>query len=278
LTESKNINAFSQYEDAFLILINNYKLTIPPSGARGLFVRGLFVRGLLMNYKTVFIDLDDTLWDFHANAKSSLQEIYEERNLGQYFDSFDQYFNLYAKRNLELWEMYGKGTISKEALSLERFQHPLIQVGIDNASLAKEIGEQYLGLLPTRTMLMPFAKELLDYLFPKYPLTIVSNGFVEVQYKKLHSCHIEQYFAHIVLSEAAEALKPDKRIFEYAMRLNNATAAETIMIGDSYEADIKGAQNAGIDQIYYNPRIYAAEINKPATYWVKSLEKIMELI
>jgi putative hydrolase of the HAD superfamily len=278
LTESKNINAFSQYEDAFLILINNYKLTIPPSGARGLFVRGLFVRGLLMNYKTVFIDLDDTLWDFHANAKSSLQEIYEERNLGQYFDSFDQYFNLYAKRNLELWEMYGKGTISKEALSLERFQHPLIQVGIDNASLAKEIGEQYLGLLPTRTMLMPFAKELLDYLFPKYPLTIVSNGFVEVQYKKLNSCHIGQYFAHIVLSEAAEALKPDKRIFEYAMRLNNATAAETIMIGDSYEADIKGAQNAGIDQIYYNPRINAAEINKPATYWVKSLEKIMELI
>jgi YjjG family noncanonical pyrimidine nucleotidase len=278
LTESKNINAFSQYEDAFLILINNYKLTIPPSGARGLFVRGLFVRGLLMNYKTVFIDLDDTLWDFHANAKSSLQEIYEERNLGQYFDSFDQYFNFYAKRNLELWEMYGKGTISKEVLSLERFQHPLIQVGIDNAALAKEIGDQYLGLLPTRTMLVPFAKELLDYLFLKYPLTIVSNGFVEVQYKKLYSCHIEHYFAHVVLSEAAEALKPDKRIFEYALQLNNATASETIMIGDSYDVDIKGAQNADIDQIYYNPRINTADKNKPATYWVKSLEKIMELI
>ena len=231
-----------------------------------------------MNYTTVFIDLDDTLWDFHANAKSSLQEIYEERNLGQYFDSFNQYFNFYAKRNLELWEMYGKGTISKEALSLERFQHPLIQVGIDNALLAKEIGEQYLGLLPTRTMLVPYAKELLDYLFPKYPLTIVSNGFVEVQYKKLKSCHIEQYFAHIVLSEAAEALKPDKRIFEYALRLNNATASETIMIGDSYEADIKGAQNAGIDQIYYNPNQKLEDKEKQANYQIKSLKEILYIL
>jgi len=229
-------------------------------------------------YKTVFIDLDDTLWDFHANAKSSLQEIYVERNLGQYFDSFDQYFNLYAKRNIELWEMYGKGTISKEALTLERFQHPLIQVGIDNAALAKDIGEQYLGLLPTRTMLVPFAKELLDYLYPKYPLTIVSNGFVEVQYKKLHSCHIEQYFAHVVLSEAAEALKPDKRIFEYAMRLNNATASETIMIGDSYEADIKGAQNADIDQIYYHPNQKPEDKEKQATYQVKSLREILDIL
>ena len=229
-------------------------------------------------YKYVFIDLDDTLWDFHANAKSSLQEIYEERNLGQFFDSFEQYFTIYAKRNVELWEMYGKGTISKEELSLERFQHPLIQVGVDNAVLAKEIGEQYLGLLPTRTMLVPYAKELLDYLYPKYPLTIVSNGFVEVQYKKLHSCRIEQYFSHVVLSEAAEALKPDKRIFEYALQLNNAIAAETIMIGDSYESDIRGARNAGIDQIYFNPGIEVMEKDKPATYWVKSLEEIKNIL
>ena len=231
-----------------------------------------------MNYKTIFIDLDDTLWDFHANARSSMQEIYVVRNLGRYFDSFEQYFTFYAKRNLELWEMYGKGTISKDALTLERFQHPLIQVGVNNAALAKEIGEQYLDLLPTRTMLVPYANELLDYLYPKYPLTIVSNGFVEVQYKKLKSCLIEQYFAHIALSEEAKALKPDKHIFEYALQLNNASASETIMIGDSYESDIVGAQNAGMDQIYFNPFTDEKENNKPATYWVKSLEEIIAIL
>ena len=229
-------------------------------------------------YKFVFIDLDDTLWDFHANAKSSLQEIYTEKNLGRYFESFEQYFSIYAKRNVELWEEYGKGLISKEELSLERFRHPLIHIGIDDSPLADQIGREYLELLPTRTALVPYAKDLLDYLAPKYPLTIVSNGFVEVQYKKLKSCRIEHYFSHVVLSEAAQALKPDKRIFEFALQLNGATASDTIMIGDSYEADIRGAQNAGIDQIYFNPNPNQTEKEKPATYQVKNLMEVLNIL
>jgi len=229
-------------------------------------------------YKYVFIDLDDTLWDFHANAKLSLQEVYEYRKLNQYFDSFDQFFKIYAKRNLELWELYGKGMISKEFLMVERFRHPLAFVGIDNDELAIQIGDQFLDILPTKTILIPFAKELLDYLYPKYPLTIISNGFVEVQYKKLRSANLEHYFTHVVLSEAAKALKPDKRIFEYALQLNNAIAAETIMIGDSYEADIRGAQNAGIDQIYFNTRYSTSDKDKASTYWVKGLEEIFSIL
>ena len=231
-----------------------------------------------MGYSCVFIDLDDTLWDFHANAKSSLQEIYDAKNLNQYFDSFDQYFSIYAKRNVELWEQYGKGTISKQELSLERFLHPLIQVGINNSTLAKQIGDEYLELLPTRKALIPFAKDLLEYLYPKYPLTIVSNGFIEVQYKKLHSCHIEQYFTHVVLSEAAKALKPDKRIFDFAMQLNNVSASQCIMIGDSYEADIIGGKNAMIDQIYFDPKEKTLSGSFPATYHVKNLQEILAIL
>jgi len=229
-------------------------------------------------YKHVFIDLDDTLWDFHANAKLSLQEVYEYRKLNQYFDSFDQFFKIYAKRNLELWELYGKGVIRKEFLMVERFRHPLAFVGVDNDELAIQIGDQFLDILPTKTILIPFAKELLDYLYPKYPLTIISNGFVEVQYKKLRSANLERYFTHVVLSEAAKALKPDKRIFEYALQLNNAIAAETIMIGDSYEADIRGAQNAGIDQIFFNPTMNLSEKNKPSTFSVINLKNIIQFL
>jgi len=97
-----------------------------------------------------------------------------------------------------------------------------------------------------------------------------------VQYKKLHSCHLEQYFSHVVLSEAAKALKPDKRIFEFAMQQNNTTANECIMIGDSYEADIVGAINAGIDQVYFNPLSDSPE--KEATYRVQGLEEIFKII
>jgi putative hydrolase of the HAD superfamily len=227
-------------------------------------------------YKHVFIDLDDTIWDFHANAKLSLQEVYENRNLNRYFEDFEHFFIIYAKRNLELWEMYGKGEISKEFLMVERFRHPLALMGVDNDELAIQIGDEFLDILPTKTMLVPYAIELLDYLFPKYSLTIISNGFVEVQYKKLRSTNIEHYFSHIVLSEAAGALKPDKRIFEYALELNNAIASETVMIGDSYAADIVGARNAGIDQVFLTQHHDSSQRN--ATYLVKSLDELIRIL
>jgi putative hydrolase of the HAD superfamily len=228
-------------------------------------------------YKHVFIDLDDTLWDFHANARESLIEVFEQRKLEKYFDDFDHFFQIYAKRNLELWELYGKGEISKDYLQLERFRHPLVQVGVDNDVLAEQIGTQFLDILPTKTILMPYAIELLEYLSPKYPLTIVSNGFVEVQYRKLRATNLEHYFSHVVLSEAAGALKPDKRIFEYALSLNNGTPAETIMIGDSYEADIIGAANAGIDQIFLNlGHTKSKEIK--TTYQIKHLNEILSIL
>ncbi len=231
-----------------------------------------------MKYKFVFLDLDDTLWDFHANAKSSLHEIFNQRNLDKCFECFEQYFDIYAKKNTELWDLYGRGEITKEALSLERFLFPLKQVGINDEQMALNMGKEYLDMLPSRTQLVPQAKELLDYLYPKYPLTVVSNGFVEVQYKKLHSSKLEQYFAHVVLSESAGALKPDKRIFEYALELNNAKASETIMIGDSYEADIAGAQNAGIDQIYFKSNMTEREKILPATFKTAKLEDVFSIL
>lgn len=231
-----------------------------------------------MKYKYVFIDLDDTLWDFHTNARLSLQDMFTDRNLSRYFTDFDEFFNIYAKRNIELWEAYGKGEITKEFLMSERFRYPLAKMGIDNIKLAEEIGVQYLDILPTKTALMPYAIELLDYLYLKYPISVISNGFVEVQYKKLISCDIKKYFKHIVLSESAKALKPDKKIFEYALNLNHAQPAEAIMIGDSYEADIRGAQNASIDQIYLSTKADEDLTSKPSTYYVNSLKTIFDIL
>jgi len=228
-------------------------------------------------YKYIFIDLDDTLWDFHANAQAALEEIYNNHQLYNHFDSFEHYFNIYAKRNLELWELYGKGEITKEFLNFERFSHPLVQVGAGNIKIAEQIGREFLEMLPTKTLLVAHAKELLDYLYPKYPLTIISNGFIEVQYKKLRSSNLEHYFTHIVLSEGAKALKPDKRIYEYAMQLNNATASECLMIGDSYEADIVGARNAGIDQVWFNPH-REDEKKREATYQIKKLQEVINIL
>ena len=229
-------------------------------------------------YKYIFLDLDDTIWDFHTNARLSLQDMFADRKLDRYFTNFDEFFNIYAKRNIELWEAYGKGEIEKEFLMAERFRYPLAKMGVDDVELAEQIGIQYLDILPTKKALMPNAIEVLDYLKQKYPLTIISNGFTEVQYKKLRSSNIEHYFSHIVLSESAGALKPDKKIFEYALMLNNAKASETIMIGDSYEADIKGAQNANIDQIYYPLHPIQANQKPECTYLINSLLEIKSIL
>jgi YjjG family noncanonical pyrimidine nucleotidase len=228
-------------------------------------------------YKAVFVDLDDTIWDFHTNARLSLQDMFADRQLNRYFTSFDEFFTIYAKKNIELWEAYGKGEITQEFLKAERFRYPLSRMGVDDAELAEEIGRQYLEILPTKTTLMPFAEEILKYLSAKYPLTIVSNGFVEVQNKKLESSDLDRYFKHVVLSEAAKALKPDKKIFEYALDLNGVKAKDAIMIGDSYEADIKGAMNAGIDQIYFPVPGYDKE-GQVASYKIDSLKEIFNIL
>lgn len=216
-------------------------------------------------YKCIFIDLDDTLWDFHANARLSLNEIYHARKLDQYFDHFEHYFDMYTKRNAELWELYGRGEVTKEFLSRERFLHPLRQVGLNDEQMAQEIATEYLDMMPTRTALVPHALELLNYLKDRYSLTIVSNGFAEVQYSKLKSTGIYHYFDHIVLSEEAKALKPDPQIFEYALQLNKAKAEEVLMIGDSLATDINGAQNAGIDYVWFNPTGEETERNLMTT-------------
>jgi putative hydrolase of the HAD superfamily len=228
-------------------------------------------------YSTVFIDLDDTIWDFHANARLSLEQMFFERKLNQYFESFDEFFTIYAKRNIELWEAYGKGEITKEFLMSERFRYPLAKMGVDDNQLAEEIGHQYLEILPTQKTLMPDAREVLDYLKKKYSLTLISNGFTEVQYKKIDSCGIRHYFDYIVLSEEAGALKPDKKIFEYALQLNHAEAKNAIMIGDSYEADIRGAINAGIDQVFF-PLHHQFKENQTATFIIANLKELMNIL
>lgn len=205
--------------------------------------------------------------------------MFVQRGLAKHFEDFEQFFTIYAKRNIELWEMYGKGEITQEQLSKERFQYPLAQVGVDNEELADEIGRQYLDNLPSKKILMPHALELLQYLKAKnYPITLISNGFTEVQHRKIASSGIAPYLDFIVLSESAGALKPSKQIFEYALQINSATAAEAIMIGDSYAADIIGAQNAGIDQVYY-PLHYPENGEKPVcTYMIQSLKEVMAIL
>ena len=207
----------------------------------------------MARYTHLFFDLDDTLWDFQANAYEALMDVFNHHNLNRYFTDFDQFHQLYEPRNRELWELYGTGDVTKEFLSVERFSHPLRFVGVHNQSFSKLLNSDFLQLMTTKTQLIPHCEEVLDELRAhNYAMTIVSNGFRDVQYDKLRNSGLIHYFDTIVLSEEVGFMKPDARFFQYALDKSAATTNEVLLIGDNYEADIVGARQFGIDALHFD--------------------------
>ena len=240
----------------------------------------------MKQYKAVFIDWDDTLGDFHGAADLALAEMYDKYQLDRYFASLNEFVGLYKPHNLELWAKYGEDKVTKEYLSLDRFWFPLMHASkLDEKfdktlrqelfALAEQLSEDFLHLTTAHFSLLPGTEDLVRYLARKYPLTIVTNGFIEVQYEKFEKSGLRDCFAHVVLSEEVGCQKPNPRIFEEALRLNGLQADEVVMVGDSWYSDIQGAINAGIDQIWVTEQ--QTEESK-STYIVKSLEEIKYLL
>nr|WP_320057562.1 YjjG family noncanonical pyrimidine nucleotidase [uncultured Bacteroides sp.] len=230
-----------------------------------------------MKYKNLFFDLDDTLWAFSLNARNTFEEMYFKHKLNRYFDSFQHFYTLYQKRNSELWLEYGDGNITKEELNNQRFLYPLQAVGVPDEVLAKTYSDDFFAVIPTKSNLMPYAKELLEYLFPKYNLYILSNGFRELQYHKMRSAGIDGYFKKIILSDDIGVMKPWPQIFHYALSATQSEVADSLMIGDSWEADIVGARGVGMHQIYYNC-VERTLFPFEATYTINTLEEIRDLL
>ena len=138
-----------------------------------------------MKYKNLFFDLDDTIWAFSRNARDTFEEVYQKYSFDRYFDSFDHYYTLYQRRNTELWLEYGEGKVTKEELNRQRFFYPLQAVGVEDEALAERFSEDFFAIIPTKSGLMPHAKEVLEYLAPQYNLYILSNGFRELQSRKI---------------------------------------------------------------------------------------------
>ena len=230
-----------------------------------------------MQYKHLFFDLDHTLWDFEANSRQTLEEMYHKLLLKERgVHHFDDFFSRYIVHNDKLWERYRNGYIKVDELRWKRMWLTLLDFKIGDEPLARKMDTQFLEALPTRKILFPYAIEILDYLTKKgYRLHLITNGFEKTQLSKIQHAGLDGYFGEVITSEGANSLKPHKEIFEYAFRKTGAEPAESIMLGDSIEADIQGAINAGIDQVYVNHLGIEPEIRPTYTiYSLKELEKI----
>jgi len=205
-------------------------------------------------YKHIFFDLDHTIWDFDKNAEETLQELYvlhQLQNIG--LSSADVFIETYTRNNHRLWAEYHIGKITKEVLREARFKQTFLDLGVHPELIPVGFEDAYVQLCPTKTNLFPNAHETLGYLSDKYPLYLISNGFKESQDVKIDNTGIGKYFQAVIISELVGVNKPDKAIFQYAVNLAGATKQESLMIGDSLEADVYGALNFGMDAIYFNP-------------------------
>lgn len=231
-------------------------------------------------YKQIYIDLDDTLWDTKGNAERTFRELYHAFDYHKYYSSFEDYYDVYMTKNTLLWQAYSSHKISKDELNRTRFSHPLIEAGVGNdeaVKMGQEFEETMYGVIAKQSGLCPFAKDLLEYLAPQYPLHILSNGWPGLQQKKMDSAGILNYFDKIVLSEDIGVPKPGKEIFHYALSATQCEPKDAIMIGDNWRADIVGAAQIGMDQIYYNPD-FNQDIEITPTYSVHDLREVMEIL
>ena len=228
-------------------------------------------------YKHLFIDLDDTLWDTFNNNKESLKEVYDIYEFDRSYASFEVFFDRWFPYNNHLWDLYRQDKISKQQLVTKRFEHMVEPMGITDPDFIQQLNKEFLQRSSSKSGLLPFALDILHYLQDKYTLHILSNGFREVQYKKMDNSGLTSFFDKIILSEDAGANKPSKDIFDYALSITRANREEVLMIGDSWEADIVGAHQSDIHQVWYNPHRLCPSDFTP-TYEITNLQELQNIL
>jgi len=233
-------------------------------------------------YHDLFIDFDDTLYDTHGNAVIALSETFECFHLDRYFEDPQVFYDAYWTANIDLWTQYAKGEITRDYLIVERFRRPLsVGEGIEvTKELCLEMSDKFLDFCASKPGVIDGAHELMDFLKQKgYRMHMCSNGFHEVQYKKLDACGLRDYFDTIILSEDAGVNKPAKAYFDYALKVSGANRKTTLMIGDNLQSDILGALNAGLDAMLFNRwQVPPEDIPQEPTFIVETLSAIKTIL
>jgi putative hydrolase of the HAD superfamily len=231
-----------------------------------------------MAYQHLFFDLDHTLWDFEANSKETLQELFLQHRLHETVtQEFNTFYEKYSYHNKKLWDRYHHGFITQEELKWKRMWHALLEFKVGDEKLSKQLSGEYLEVLPTKNKLFDYTIEILDYLTKKqYKLHLITNGFEKVQWRKLDNAKIGHYFNSVITSEIACCLKPHKDIFDFAIGKAACCYEESLMLGDNLDADILGAMQAGMDTVFVN-HVNEQTLLEPTytIYHLKELEDIL---
>lgn len=236
-------------------------------------------------YRHLFFDLDNTLWDFSRNSHATLMELFIKYKLD--IRVFERFYEVYNYHNDRLWSLYREKKITKEELVRERFDLAFAETGMAGLDGLK-FNQEYLRLMPEQEHLCNGARAVLEKLSPRYDMHIITNGFSEVQHKKMETSGLSIFFKRVFISEEIKYPKPSPQIFRHALKSARARKKESLMIGDSWEVDIAGAMRTGIDQVHYTPLLEdlrfteseMADIRraKTNTFRIRHLEELLQLL
>ena len=200
--------------------------------------------------KHVFFDLDHTLWDFDKNSGLTFEKIFRLYGIDVELRDF---LGVYEPINLKYWKLYREERVTKSALRYWRLKEAFDAINFTvEDDIINHLSVSYIDYLTTFNHLFDGTVEILDYLKDKYQLHIITNGFEEAQERKMINSNIKRYFKTITNSEMVGVKKPNPKIFNFALNAANAIASESVMIGDSLEADIQGADIIGMETIYFD--------------------------
>ncbi|SEW45479.1 putative hydrolase of the HAD superfamily [Chryseobacterium wanjuense] len=207
-----------------------------------------------MNIQHIFFDLDNTLWDHRKNAYLTIKDLFETEEITlKYNIDFEEFHSVYHNINESLWEKIRDGIIDKEYLRKHRFYDTFKHFNVDDLELSMYFEEHFLDKILNHNELVEGAQYILDYLKAKnYTLHVISNGFKEVTERKCILSRIDKYFQTITSADSVGVRKPNPKIFEYSLQLAEASKEESILIGDDWIADVVGAQNFGMDVIFFD--------------------------
>ncbi|NNC69826.1 MAG: noncanonical pyrimidine nucleotidase, YjjG family [Flavobacteriaceae bacterium] len=223
--------------------------------------------------KHIFFDLDHTLWDFETNSAKAFEHIFEVNNIET---NLIEFLGCYKSINEHYWKLYREDRISKPDLRYGRLKDAFMKVEYDlGDELIHKLSVEYLNHLPNHNTLFEGTISILEYLCAKYTLHIITNGFYEVQHLKLSRSNIITYFDKVITSESVGVKKPNPRIFNHALTLANATPNESMMIGDSVEADVLGAMNVNMNAIHFN---YDSRSVDAAVTSINKLEELKHIL
>lgn len=207
-----------------------------------------------MKIQHIFFDLDNTLWDHRKNAYLTIKNLFEKEEINlKYNIDFEEFHSVYHEINEKLWENIRDGIIDKEYLRKHRFYDTFKHFNVDDEQLSMYFEEHFLDKILNHNELVEGAEYILEYLKAKhYTLHIISNGFKEVTERKCILSGIAPYFQTITSADSVGVRKPRPEIFEYSLKLAGASKEESILIGDDWIADVVGAQNFGMDVIFFD--------------------------